>query len=272
MGHPRDAAIGMRPVSEVAHQAVPDGATLLLEAPAEFVDGPRVKGDGSAFSPSTFSLASVVPNSTPPRDNQPKDKARVAACLLSLVLLLGLTSTDVTELLTISIALGFFLVSIKCITVQQAWRSIKLPAAITIAASFGLASALENTHVSTVLAVYVRDLAVAAEHPLLFLLIVFTATSVMSCCLNNSATVVLLFSVLKSVDVKGLRGQQVMLALLIGKLGGLISPISNGPNLMVYKAAPYVFSDFAALGSAMALVAGVLGCLAIYLMPEAWLP
>ena len=85
--------------------------SLLLEAPAEFVDGARVKGDGSAFSPRTFSLASVVPNSTPPRDNQPKDKARVAACLLSLVLLLGLTSTDVTELLTISIALGFFLVS-----------------------------------------------------------------------------------------------------------------------------------------------------------------
>ena len=50
------------------------------------------------------------------------------------------------------------------------------------------------------------------------------------------------------------------------------SPEEGPRDAKRVKAAPYVFSDFAALGSAMALVAGVLGCLAIYLMPEAWLP
>ena len=269
------AVRGMRPVSAsaVGAQRLPDGATLLLEAPAEFVDAnPAAGSDLGGRGRGMFALASVVPNSTPPREGTAKDRARVAACLACLVVLLGGTSSGLAELLTLAVALGFFVVAIKCITVEQAWASVNVPCVLTIAASFGLAAALENTNVSVVIGDGVRALAIEAGHPLPFLLIVFVVTSALSCCVSNAATVVLLYSVLKEVQVPGLRGQQVMLALMTGASAGFATPISSSPNLMVFQAAPYAFADFVLLGTALTVLSGVVGCVAIWLVPEEWLP
>ena len=101
---------------------------------------------------SHYALASIVPSSMPPRVHNFKDTLRLYASLGCLALLLGLSAAEVIQLLPLSMLLALFLVAIKCITLDQAWRAINYRVLLTICCSFGVGAALQNTHVSAIIA------------------------------------------------------------------------------------------------------------------------
>ena len=169
-------------------------------------------------------------------------------------------------LITISLLLVYALVGLQCLTLEQAWRSINYRVLLTIAASFGLGSALQNTNVSALIAQGLVKFG-EASGPLPFLVAVFVLTSLLSCVVSNSATVVLLYSVLRRVQVPGLRPVQPLLMLMLGASAAFSTPIGYQTNLMVLARGGYRFSDFMALGSLLSVVVGVVASLTVWLLP-----
>ena len=136
------------------------------------------------------------------------------------------------------------LLAIKCITPQQA-GAINYRVLLTTCCSFGLGSALSNTHVSAVIAAGLAAVG-SKGGPLLYLFAIFFLASLLSCVVSNSATVVLLYHVVRSVRVPGIVPAQPLLALMIGGSCAFATPIGYQTNLMVLTRGNYRFSDLAA--------------------------
>ena len=239
------------------------GDTLLLEADESF--------SARRGTDPHYALLNIVPASMPPRESTSKDTMRLVAALGCLVALLALSATDTVQLLPLALLLAFFLVSIKCLTPDQAWRSINYRVLLTIMCSFGLGSALSNTGVSNVIASALRPIGEDGG-PLVFLLAVFFLTSILSCIVSNSATVVLLYHVLRLVRIPHLHPAQPLLALMLGASCAFATPIGYQTNLMVLTRGGYRFGDFGLLGGLLTIVVGVTAALCIWMLPESMLP
>ena len=138
---------------------------------------------------------------------------------------------------------------------------------LTIAASYGLGAALDNTGVDTFLAVILSRVG-AAVGALPFLHIVFLLTAALSCVVSNAATVVLLYSVLIKIEISGVRLEQLMLVMMLGASSAFATPIGYQTNLMVLTAGGYRFSDFFKLGATLTVSLSVVVCTITWLLPE----
>ncbi|KAL1519340.1 hypothetical protein AB1Y20_022866 [Prymnesium parvum] len=132
--------------------------TLLLEVSTIFAEMYRHSG--------TFALLNEVHGSRKcaPSAARVYGRKQRWVAILSLVVLLVLSSTELVPLLPLTLSLSFVLVGAGCITVEQAWASISYRVLITIAASFGLGSALKNTHISNLLADALISLSGSVPH------------------------------------------------------------------------------------------------------------
>lgn len=236
-------------------EALRAGDTLLIEADEGFSD--------AHDSDPAYALLSIVPASMPPRESTPKDLMRLCAALGCLVALLALSATRTVALLPLALLLAFFLVAIKSLTLDQAWRAINYRVLLTICCSFGLGSALSNTGVSDIIA---SGLGPIGEHggAFVFLIAVFFLTSILSCIVSNSATVVLLYHCLRLVHVKDLHPAQPLLALMLGASCAFATPIGYQTNLMVLARGGYRFGDYTLLGGLLTIVVGLTACAVIY--------
>jgi di/tricarboxylate transporter len=240
------------------------GCTLLLEAPAAWVEEHRTSR--------SFALLGVVGSSPAPSIGagflpaKTMARIRLAASLLALVTLLVLSATNTVQLLPLALAIAYCLVGVGCITLGQAWRSISFRVLLTIACSFGLSSALTNTHVAAAMASGL--VAMAPVGPFPFLLLIFLFTSLISCVVSNAATVVLLYSVLRTVHIEGLRPAQLMLTMMLGASSAFATPIGYQTNLMVLARGGYRFGDFALLGGGLTILVGLCVSLLIWVVPE----
>ena len=185
---------------------------------------------------------------------QREARFKFLASLASLCCILVLSALEVVSLFPLALAIVYVLVSIKCITLDQAWRSISYRLLLTIACSFGPGAALTNTNVAAVIGAGLVKLQVLGSFG--FLLSIFLITSVVSCLVSNSATVVAFYSVLRVVQVPGLSPQQIMLVMMLGASSAFATPIGYQTNLMVLARGGYVFSDFLAIGGGLTLVVG----------------
>jgi di/tricarboxylate transporter len=110
--------------------------------------------------------------------------------------------------------------------------------------------------------------AMAPVGPFPFLLLIFLFTSLLSCIVSNAATVVLLYSVLRTVEVEGLRPAQLMLVMMLGASSAFATPIGYQTNLMVLARGGYRFGDFAILGGGLTVVTGVSVASVVWALPE----
>mmetsp|Transcript_78060 Transcript_78060/g.233949 ORF Transcript_78060/g.233949 Transcript_78060/m.233949 type:complete len:282 (+) Transcript_78060:2-847(+) len=244
--------------TEALHRPLRAGDTLLLEASGEFLETHRA-------DTGRFALLAAVSNSMPPRRDSPRDRLRLGASFACLLLLLVLPTSGALPLLHVALAVCFLLVGIQCITLEQAWRAINYRVMLAIASSFSLGAALSNTSVSAVLAARLVSLSSSVD-PVTFLGVIFLASSTLSCVVSNSATVVILYSVLREVDVPRTSDRQMMLMLMLGASCAFATPIGCQTNLMVLAAGGYRFGDYPALGGLLQLTVGFTAALLTHLM------
>lgn len=94
---------------------------------------------------------------------------------------------------------------VEGVMARQAWRSVGYRLLLTIACSFGPGAALTNTNIAAVIGAGIVQLQVLGHFG--FLLSIFLFTSLLSCLCSNAATVVAFYSVLRAVQVPGLRSR-----------------------------------------------------------------
>ena len=220
------------------------GDTLLLEAASGF---------SRSFRDSTdFYLVSEVDESAPPRHH------RASWALAILAGVVGLAALGVLPVVAAALGGAIGVVAVGCLSPGQARRSIDISVLIVIAASFGLARALEESGAAGL----IGDALVGGFGPwgpVALLAGVYMATLLLTEMVSNNAAAALVFPIaLVSASAIEADPRPFAIAVAIAASLSLATPLGYQTNLMVYGPGAYRFSDFLRIGLPLQLLLGLL--------------
>jgi di/tricarboxylate transporter len=180
--------------------------------------------------------------------------------LFVLVLMILSMALNILPILaSVSIAAVVLVIS-KCVTPQEARRSVEWNVLLVIASSFGIAKALDNSGVAYFLAN--RLILVAGSLGVLGILAgVYFMTSLYTEIITNNAAAALLFPIaLSAATQAGVDPRPFLIAVAVGGSASFATPLGYQTNLMVYGPGGYKFKDFMKIGIPMNIF---IGCVAI---------
>ncbi|MCA9602869.1 MAG: SLC13 family permease, partial [Myxococcales bacterium] len=202
---------GERIQSKIGDIQLESGDVLLLEARPGFAE--RHRNDR------TFALVSEVAGSEPPRH----DRAWIGGLILAGMVLsntLGLLPLSTAALL----AAGAMLVT-RCVTGEQARRSLEIPTLIAIACSFAVGLALDKTGAAGWIASGVVTAALPFGKAAL-LATLYLVTALMTNLVTNNAAAALMFPVvLSAAKVAGVDTRVAVMVLMLGASASFATPI-----------------------------------------------
>ena len=224
------------------------GDTLLLETHEGFVDQQRYSRD--------FLLVSRIENSQPVRHEHRHTSAII---LLGMVFAVALGVLSMFK--AAMLAAGLMIVT-RCLSVQEARRSVDWQVLLVIAASIALGAALAKTGAATYIAESMISL--VAGSPFATLVSLFVITAGFSAVISNLAAAVLMFPVaLSAAQQLGVEMTPFAVTLMIAASACFATPIGYQTNLMVYGPGNYRFADFARIGVPLTLLVGLVTVLVV---------
>jgi di/tricarboxylate transporter len=127
---------------------------------------------------------------------------------------------------------------------------------ITIAASFALGAALQETGVAQLVAQHIVSL--SGGRPWLLLVLTYATVSLMTETITNNAAAVIMVPIVLAITASaGLNPEPFMFAVMMAASASFATPLGYQTNLMVYGPGGYRFSDFMRAGLPMNLVVGI---------------
>ncbi|MDH5672059.1 MAG: SLC13 family permease [Myxococcales bacterium] len=226
-------------IGDIVPQA---GDTLLLETAPSFIESFR--------NNPTFALVSEVEGS------RPVNHERAGLSFLLLTAMVISNALGLLPLLTAAMLTAFAMIVGGCLSASQARKAVDLPVLITIAAAFGIGTALDKTGVAAAIA-----LGLAPTHAyfgsLGLMTAIYIATVVLGAVATSKAAVVLMFPItLAATRELGLPFEPFMYTLMLAAAASFTTPIGYQTNLMVYGPGRYRFIDFTRFGLPLQLIAG----------------
>ena len=228
------------------------GDTLLLETSVAFRERQRSNRD--------FYLVSEVRGSTPPRH----DRAWIAcAALVAMVLA---ASLEIVPMSAAAFVAAAIVICTHCITPNEARKSIEWESLFLIAASFGLARAMEKTGLAELIAH--STISAAGEHPQALLAAIYLVTMVFTELMSNNAAAVLVFPIAwQTAAALGVNPMPFVMAVTVAASCGFATPMGYQTNLMVYGPGGYKFSDYVRFGGPLNLL---VMAITVLLAPLIW--
>ena len=173
-------------------------------------------------------------NSSPPRWSTKIDVVRRVVSIFVLVAMVSSAAARVLSLLEAALLATAILILTGCLTVEQAFASIKGRVLLAIVSAFGVGAALENTNVAESIADSLVGLG-SNLGGVGLLIAIFICASVLSCLISNAATVVIMFPIINAVDFNAVDGnltrRMLFITLLMAVSSPFASPIGSGnPN------------------------------------------
>ncbi len=217
------------------------GDVLLLEARPAFVSRQRYNKD--------FLLINDLETETPRHD-------RAWLSWVILVVLVGAAACGVLSMLNASLIGAALMMISGCCSVTQAQKSVDVPVILTIAASFALGAALEETGAAAWLAQNILQL--SSGHPLLTMILIYIAVSVLTEVITNNAAAVLIIPVVLSMTSSlGVAPEPFVIAVMMAASASFATPLGYQTNMMVFGPGGYRFTDFVKVGLPMNLFIGL---------------
>ena len=216
------------------------GDTLLLCGPADALRDLRVSRDLILLEWSQTEIALTA-------------KA-LSARVITLLMVLAAAS-GVLSILHASILAAVAMISLGCLNIRQASRSLDLRIFLVIGAALAMGFALEATGADTAIAWGVVKFA-EPYGTLAVLSTIFIAVAVMTNLLSNAATAVL-FSPIALAAANQIGAPDPMpflLAVIYGANCSFATPISYQTNLLVMGPGHYKFGDFLRFGGPLVLL------------------
>ena len=237
---------------DVAKIRLRAGDLMLIEAPQGFVRLYRHSRD--------FLLLSRLDGIMLP------DTSKAASTLGILFIYLALVLSGFVSLLAGSMLLVLVLGITKCITLDQAQRSIDGRVLLAIGASISLGVAIQTTGLADS-AVNIM-MSIAGENLYLNLLILYVSTVLATELITNNAAAVLMFPLAQIMSVN-LNASLLPFAVIImfGASSSFMTPMGYQTNLMVQGAGGYTVRDFFRVGVGLSLIVGVM---VIAIVPLVW--
>ncbi|MCA9110439.1 MAG: anion permease, partial [Planctomycetaceae bacterium] len=244
---------GKRVEKKIGDISLRTGDTLLLQVQPHFRRAYR-------HDPA-FYLVSDVDDWRPLR----RDRVWVALVLFSALIVLmtsGVVSTVVAATLV-----AVLMIAAGCISSGEARRSIEWQVLITIAAAFGVGTALQNSGAATAIATLFVN-ATQEWGPIAALAAIYLLGSILTELITNNAAAVLMFPFcLETARLYDADPRPFLIALILSASASFMTPIGYQTNMMVYGPGGYRFSDFLRIGAPLNLV---LWIVAVALIPMIW--
>lgn len=175
------------------------------------------------------------------------------------ILLLGILAA-VTEVLPVSIAMlsaALLMVITKCLSMEQAYRSVEWKMIFLMAGILPLGLALEKSGAAEFIgAGFLSPVADLGIIPLI--LMIFVVTVLFCSAIPNIASAAIIGSIaLKAGLSHGMDPYILMLTVAFGASTGFITPISQQSNMLVMGAGGYTFKDYMRVGLPLTIITGV---------------
>lgn len=218
------------------------GDTLLLVSDSSFVNQQKNSRD--------FYLISGIGD----LQNIRHERAPVAIGIL--VTMISVVALGWLSLLKASMLAAGLMIITRCTTGRIARRAVDWQILIVIAASFGLAGALQNSGAATYIGQWIVSF--AHEIPLLALALVFIATAFFSSLVTNNAAAVIMFPIALSIaESLNINFIPFAITIMMAASASFATPIGYQTNLMVYGAGGYVFKDYVIFGVPITILVGI---------------
>ncbi len=241
------------------------GDTLLLQAGPHFVRAHRNDPD--------FFLVSRVDEARPVRH----ERASLALALLGL-LIAGFAAATKFEFLPPEVLIAFIVAGLmvvtRCISVTDARQSVDWQTLVTIAASFGLGKAIENSGLARMIAqgvfqgVHTLGPVGTAAMPVVALSSIYLLTTLLSELLSNNAAAALMFPFgIATAQLFGADARPFAMAIAFAASAAFATPIGYQTHMMVWGPGGYKFTDFTRVGIPLDIL---LWIAATILIPIAW--
>jgi di/tricarboxylate transporter len=163
------------------------------------------------------------------------------------------------------VAAGLMIVS-GCTRGQVARQAPDWQVLVVIATSFGVGAALQKSGAAGVLADGIIGL--AGGSPWATLVLVFTATALLTAIATNNVAAVLAFPVaLSAAHNMNVDVMPFAITIMVAASASFATPIGYQTNLMVYNAGGYRFTDFVRIGLPLTLLVGLV---TVGLAPLIW--
>jgi len=228
------------------------GDTLLLEAGPSFIERQRTSRH--------FWLVSQVDDSNPPRH----ERAWIAGMILAGMVLAA--TLEIVPMVAAALVAACAVVATRCISSNEARRSIEWESLLLIAASFGLARAMEKTGLAE--AVAHTTIAAAGDRPHLVLAALYLVTMVFTELMSNNAAAVLTFPIAwQTASDLGVAPMPFIMAITVAASCGFATPMGYQTNLMIYGPGGYKFTDYVRFGGPLNLL---VMALTVSLAPLIW--
>jgi di/tricarboxylate transporter len=230
---------GERLNMKIGDIALEPGDTLLVEAGPGFVERQR--------SSRHFYLVSEVVGAVPPRH----DRAWIACTVLAAMVLAA--ALDLVPMVAAALVAAGAVVATRCISSTEARRSIEWESLLLIAASFGLARAMEKTGLAE--SVAHATIGAAGSDPWLALAALYLVAMLFTELMSNNAAAVLTFPVAwQTAADLGVNPMPFVMAVTVAASCGFATPMGYQTNLMVYGPGGYKFSDYVRFGGPLNLL------------------
>lgn len=231
---------GSRVAGNLGNILFKPGDTLLLEARPVFVHRQKYNKDFLVVN----DLDTVQPR---------HDKAILAWVIL--IVLVGAAGLGLISMLDASLIGAAAMLVGGCLSISQAEKSLDINILVTIAASFALGTALQETGVAEMLATNIVGL--SGGRPWLLLVLTYATVSLLTETITNNAAAVIMVPIILAITTQaGLNPEPFMFAVMMAASASFATPLGYQTNLMVYGPGNYRFSDFMKAGLPMNLVVG----------------
>ncbi len=244
---------GKRIEGKLGDISLQPGDTLLMQTGPDFVQTHR-------HDPA-FYLVSMVDQWRPVR----RERAWIAIAIF-LVLIVLMTTGWIPIAIATALA-AVLMVTFRCLSSDDARQSIEWQLLITIAASFGVGSALQNSGAASAVAGLIVD-NTQWLGPLAALALLYVFVSILTEVITNNAAAVLMFPFcLELAKMYEVDSRPFLIALTLAASASFMTPIGYQTNMMVYGPGGYRFTDFVRIGAPLNIL---LGIVAVILIPIFW--
>jgi len=191
---------------------------------------------------------------------------RAPIAMMLLFAMVAVVALGWLSMLKAAMLVAGLMIITRCTTGRIARRAVDWQVLVVIAASFGIAAALQNSGAASAIAQWLVSF--AQDIPWLALAFVFAATALFSAVATNNAAAVMMFPIaLSTAESLGVSFLPFAVTIMVAASASFATPIGYQTNLMVYGAGGYHFKDYLYFGAPLTLLVGIV---TVAIAPLVW--
>ena len=242
---------GERLTGKIGELKLEAGDTLLIEAQKGFLMRYRNSGD--------FLLVSKL------ADSDRTDEKKSIWALSIFVAMVMASSLSILSIFEGSLVAAGLMVISRCISFEDAGKSIDYSVLIVIASAFSLGSAVQYVGLANILS---NVLIETVGTPLMALIAVYVTTALLTELITNNAAAIIMFPVALSVANEfAINYEPFAIIVMVAASASFLTPTGYQTNLMVMGPGGYRFSDYFVVGAPLSALVAIM---AIFLVPFFW--